>query len=319
MQYRRCGRSGVLLPAVSIGAWLGVGGYVDEELSKKILFRAFDLGITHFDFADMYGSRKGGSEELFGTIAHEFPRRELVIATKGGVRMDPGPYGQGGTRKHIIEACEQSLKRMRLDHVDIYYSHYHDQNTPIDETLGSLETLVRQGKALYAGISNWVDPVFSQAAAIVRENRWQPLLIQQVRYNMLARATEQNVLPTAEGNGIGVIVYSPLAQGLLSDRYLNGVPDDSRAVKAQPWMKEHVGKAEILDGTRKLNEVAKRRNQTLAQMALAWLLKDKRVTSVLVGASSVQQIEDNVGCLKNLSFSAEELAEIETICKTLYS
>ena len=313
MPYRRSGRSGLKLPAISLGLWQGTGSYVEDELSKQIVFTAFNHGITHFDLANNYGTPAGASEELFGRILKEMPRHELVISTKAGYPMWPGPYGDGGNRKYLIESCEQSLKRMGIDHVDIFYSHRLDPETPMEETLGALETLVRQGKALYAGISSYADPYFTQALAITRHKDWAPITIHQPYYHMLARQAEREVLPTAGREGVGVIAFCPLAQGLLTDRYLQGIPEGSRASHANGgWLRSTIT-PEAVGKVRQLNELAKRRGQTLPQMALAWLLKDQRVTSVLIGASRPQQVDDCVGSLAKLEFSAEELTAIETI------
>ena len=313
MPYRRCGRSGLKLPAISMGLWQGTGSYVEDEQSKQIIFTAFNHGITHFDLANNYGTPPGASEELFGRILKEMPRDELVISTKAGYPMWPGPYGDWGSRKHLIASCEQSLKRMGIDHIDIFYSHRLDPETPMEETLGALETLVRQGKVLYAGISSYVDPYFTQALAITRQKEWAPITMHQPYYHMLARQAEREVLPTAGREGVGVIAFCPLAQGLLTDRYLQGIPEGSRASLASGgWLRSTIT-AEAVNRVRQLNEVAKSRGQTLPQMALAWLLKDQRVTSVLIGASKPQQIEECVGSLSKLEFGAEELALIETI------
>lgn len=315
MQYRRCGRSGLQLPAISLGGWQAIGGYRDDEVSKRIFFAAFDHGITHFDFANNYGHPGGASEELFGRILKEMPRHELVISSKAGYRMWPGPYGDGGSRKYLIESCEESLKRLGTDHVDIFYSHRFDADTPIEETMGALETLVRQGKALYAGISNYADPHFSRAIHTMRERAWAPITIHQPCYNMLNRAPEREVLPTAGREGVGVIGFSPLAQGLLTDKYLNGIPADSRAAagKGNGSLGGDRITPALVAKVQALNGIAKARGQSLAQMALAWLLKDQRVTSVLIGASRPEQVSDCVACLKNLAFSADELGAIEKV------
>lgn len=315
MQYRRCGKSGLQLPAISLGGWQAIGGYRDDDISRRIFFAAFDLGITHFDFANNYGHPGGASEELFGRILKEMPRHELVVSSKAGYRMWPGPYGDGGSRKYLMESCDESLKRLGVDHVDIFYSHRFDAETPLEETLGALETLVRQGKALYAGISNYPDPHFSRAVLTMRDNRWAPITIHQPCYNMLNRTPEREVLPTAGREGIGVIGFSPLAQGLLTSKYLNGIPADSRAAvaKGNGAIGANRVTPELVAKIGKLNTVAQRRGQTLAQMALAWLLKDPRVTSVLIGASKPEQVGDCVACLKNTSFAKEELDEIDRI------
>lgn len=315
MQYRRCGRSGLKLPAISFGLWQGTGSYVGDDVSRNIVFTAFDHGITHFDLANNYGSPAGASEELFGRILRDMPRHEVVVSTKAGYRMWPGPYGEWGSRKYLIQSCEQSLKRLGIDHVDIFYSHRFDPETPIEETLGALETLVRQGKALYAGISNWADPHFSRAVDLMRARSWAPITIHQPCYNMLNRAPEREVLPTAGREGVGVIGFSPLAQGLLTGKYLAGIPADSRAAagKGNGAMGADRVTPQLVAKLKALDVVAKARGQTLAQMALAWLLKDDRLTSVLIGASKPEQITDCVGCLKNLAFAPGELAEIERI------
>jgi L-glyceraldehyde 3-phosphate reductase len=315
MLYRRCGRSGLRLPAISFGLWQGTGSYVDDAASRKIAHTAFDHGITHFDLANNYGNPAGASEELFGRILRGMPRHELVIATKAGYTMWEGPYGEGGSRKHLIESCEQSLKRLGLDHVDIFYSHRFDPDTPLDETLGALNTLVRQGKAIYAGISNYADPHFTHAVNVVRERDFAPITIHQACYSMLDRKPEVQVLPTAGREGIGVIGFSPLAQGLLTGKYLNGIPAESRVALGQGngAMTADQVTPQKIEKLKLLNDVAKRRGQSLAQLALAWLLKDDRVTSVLIGASKPEQISDCVGCLANLRFHPAELETIENI------
>ena len=315
MTYRRCGRSGLRLPAISYGLWQGPGSYVDDAATRAIVHRAFDHGITHFDLANNYGSPAGASEELFGRILRGMPRHELVISSKAGYYMWPGPYGQGSSRKHLLESCEQSLKRLGVDHVDIFYSHRFDPDTPLEETLGALDTLVRQGKAIHAGISSYAEPQFSAAVQVVGTHDWAPIAIHQPRYSMLDRAAERDVLPTAAANGIGVIGFSPLAQGLLTSRYLDGIPDDSRAVrnKGNGALTPDRLTAPMLGRLRALNGIASARSQSLAQMALAWLLKDERLTSVLIGASKAQQIDECVGCLANLAFDAAELEAIDRI------
>lgn len=315
MSYRRCGRSGLKLPAISLGLWQGTGSYVGDDASRAIVHRAFDLGITHFDLANNYGNPAGASEELFGRLLKDLPRHEVVVSSKAGYRMWPGPYGEWGSRKYLIESCEQSLKRLGLDHVDIFYSHRLDPETPMEETLGALETLVRQGKALYAGISSYPDPHFTRAVHIMRERQWAPITIHQPYYNLLGRGAEREVLPTAGREGVGIIAFCPLAQGLLTNKYLKGIPPDSRvalgqgngAIGADRVTPEVVAKLQRLDA------IAQARGQNLAQLALAWLLKDERVTSVLIGASKPEQVADCVGCLKAAPFSADELKAIETI------
>lgn len=315
MTYRRCGRSGLRLPAISFGLWQGTGSYVDEAASRAIVHTAFDHGITHFDLANNYGSPPGASEELFGRVARGLPRHELVVSSKAGYYMWPGPYGEWGSRKHLVESCEQSLKRLGLDHVDIFYSHRFDPDTPLEETLGALDTLVRQGKAIYAGISSYADPHFSDALRIVRARNWAPITIHQPRYSMLDRNAERNVLPTAGKEGVGVIGFSALAQGLLTGKYLDGIPDDSRVVlnKGNGALTSDQVTPRLIVKLNALDAIARQRGQTLAQMALAWLLKDERVTSVLIGASKPGQITESVGCLAHLCFDAAELALIERI------
>jgi L-glyceraldehyde 3-phosphate reductase len=255
----------------------------------------------------------GASEELFGRILADLPRDELVISSKAGYRMFPGPYGEWGSRKSLIQSCEASLKRLRLDHVDIFYSHRYDPDTPLDETMGALETLVRQGKALYAGISNYPDPHLTRAVGIMQDRAWAPLIIHQPIYHLLERKAEREVLPSAERFGLGVIAFSPLAQGVLTDRYLAGIPDDSRARKGNSGLANSITPERIAK-VRALNAIAVRRGQTLAQMALAWLLKDPRITSVLIGASSPEQVTANVGCLASPAFSVDDLRDIDAAC-----
>ena len=318
MAFRRCGRSGLRLPAISFGLWQGTGSYVDDAATRSIVHTAFEHGITHFDLANNYGSPAGASEELFGRILRGMPRHELVISSKAGYYMWPGPYGEGGSRKHLLESCEQSLKRLGVDYVDIFYSHRFDPDTPLEETLGALDTLVRQGKAIYAGISSYAEPQFSAALEVVRARNLAPITIHQPRYSMLDRNAESDVLPIAGNAGIGVIGFSPLAQGLLTGKYLGGIPGDSRAVlnKGNGALTPDRLTAPLIAKLKALDGVAKARGQSLAQMALAWLLKDERLTSVLIGASKPEQIGECVGCLANLSFDAAELGTIDRILAT---
>jgi L-glyceraldehyde 3-phosphate reductase len=318
MPYRRCGRSGLRLPAVSLGLWQGTGSYVDETTSRRIVHTAFDHGITHLDLANNYGNPAGASEMLFGRLLRELPRHELVISTKAGYYMWPGPYGEWGSRKHVIESCEQSLQRLGIDHVDIFYSHRFDPDTPLEETLGALETLVRQGKALYAGVSNYAAADFTRAVQVTRERQWAPVTIHQFRYSMLDRHVESEILPSADSAGIGTIAFSPLAQGLLSEKYLHGIPQRSRAVLNQGNGALTAAQVteQVLVKLNALAEIARERGQTLAQLALAWLLKDTRVTSVLIGASDPKQVDDCVGCLANLHFDATQLRAIDQILAT---
>jgi L-glyceraldehyde 3-phosphate reductase len=313
MQYRRTGRSGLLLPLVSLGLWHNFGNERPFQTQRDICRRAFDLGITHFDLANNYGPPYGCAEENFGRILRdEFGshRDELVISTKAGYDMWPGPYGDHGSRKYLLSSLDQSLDRMGLDYVDIFYSHRFDPDTPLSETMGALDTAVRSGRALYAGISSYSAAKTAEAAAILRE-LGTPLLIHQPSYSMINRwIEEQGLLDTLAQEGVGCIAFSPLAQGLLTDRYLNGVPSDSR-VATGGAMSEGMLTEDNLSRVRALNEIAGRRGQSLAQLALAWALRDERVTSLVIGASSVAQLEANVAALDNREFSADELAEID--------
>ena len=312
MQYRRVGRSGLLLPAVSLGLWQNFGGDRPFEDQRAIVRRAFDLGITHFDLANNYGPPYGSAEENFGRILAtdlRGHRDELVISTKAGYDMWPGPYGDRGSRKYLLASLDQSLARMGLPYVDIFYSHRADPETPLEETLGALDSAVRQGKALYAGISSYSPERTRQAAEILR-GLGTPLLIHQPSYSMLNRWIEDGLLEVLDAEGAGCIVFSPLAQGLLTDRYLGGVPQGSRASRPGTLGGDQLNE-ENLAKVRALHQIAERRGQRLAQMALAWTLRDPRVTSTLVGASSVAQLEDNVAALDNLAFGDDELAEID--------
>jgi L-glyceraldehyde 3-phosphate reductase len=312
MPYRRCGRSGIQLPAISLGLWQNFGDDRPLRNSRAILRRAFDLGITHFDLANNYGPPYGSAEINFGRIfAEDFKpyRDELIISTKAGWDMWPGPYGEFGSRKYLLASLEQSLTRMRLDHVDIFYSHRFDPATPIEETMSALATAVRQGKARYAGISSYGPRRTEEAVQILRE-LGTPLLIHQPSYSMLNRWIEDELLDVLGREGIGAIVFSPLAQGLLTDRYLEGVPDDSRVKRGNYFSSELITE-ENLERVRALNEIAARRGQTLAQLAIAWVLRDERVTAALLGASSVEQLEQNVAALERLEFDSGELEEID--------
>jgi len=313
MQYNRCGKRGLKLPAVSLGLWHNFGGIDIFENGRQILHRAFDLGITHFDLANNYGPPAGSAEENFGKILkQDFKayRDEIIISTKAGYLMWPGPYGEWGSRKHMLSSLDQSLKRMGLEYVDIFYSHRPDPGTPIEETMMALDQAVRTGKALYAGISNYPADMTRKASQILKE-LGTPCLIHQPKYSMFVRRVEDGLLDVLKEEGIGCIAFSPLAQGLLTDRYLNRIPEGSRATREVFLKKEYVHSthSKIV----KLNNIARQRGQSLAQMALAWILKDKRITSVLVGASSVKQIESNVESLKNIDFSKEELRLIEEV------
>jgi L-glyceraldehyde 3-phosphate reductase len=313
MPYRRCGRSGLKLPAISLGLWNNFGDDRPLQNQRDIIRRAFDLGITHIDLANNYGPPPGSAEINFGRIFKEdlAPYRdELIISTKAGYDMWPGPYGEWGSRKYVLASLDQSLRRMGLDYVDIFYSHRFDPDTPLEETIGALETAVLQGKALYAGISSYSAERTEEALAIARTARI-PLVIHQPSYSMLNRWIEPELLDTCGEEGLGIIAFSPLGQGMLTDRYLNGIPDDSRAAK-DGFLKRDFINDENLARVRGLNEIAQRRGQTLAAMALAWVLRDERVTSALIGASSVRQLEANVAALERLDFTPDELAEIDT-------
>jgi L-glyceraldehyde 3-phosphate reductase len=312
MQYRRSGRSGIKLPAISLGLWHNFGGVDNFENSRAMLRRAFDLGITHFDLANNYGPPYGSAEETFGQIFKKdfLPYRdELIISTKAGWDMWPGPYGNFGSRKYLLASLDKSLKRMGLDYVDIFYHHRPDPETPMEESMGALDTAVRSGRALYAGISAYDAEQTAQAVKILRE-LGTPCLIHQPKYSMFVRDPERGLLDVLEKEGIGCIVFSPLAQGLLSDRYLSGIPEDSRAAR-DLFLKKASIDDKMLAKIRALNEIARRRGQTLAEMAVAWVLRDPRVTSALVGTSKVSQVDDNVAALKNLRFEAEELRAID--------
>jgi L-glyceraldehyde 3-phosphate reductase len=312
MTYNRTGQSGLLLPAISLGLWQNFGGDRPLETSRAIVRRAFDLGITHFDLANNYGPPYGSAEETFGRLMQldlRPYRDELVISTKAGYDMWPGPYGDNGSRKYLLASLDQSLQRMGLDYVDIFYSHRRDPATPLEETLGALDTAVRQGKALYAGISSYSPESTAEAAHMLRA-MGTPLLIHQPSYSLLNRWIERGLLDVLEDEGIGCITFSPLAQGMLTDRYLDGIPADSRASR-DGSLSPDLLTAQALGKIRALNDIATARGQSLAQMALAWTLRDRRVTTTLIGASSVEQLETNVGALERLDFSAEELAAID--------
>ena len=312
MSYRRCGRSGIALPLISLGLWHNFGDDRPLETQRAIVRRAFDLGVTHFDLANNYGPPYGSAEANFGTIfAQDFRpyRDELVISTKAGYDMWPGPYGEWGSRKYLLASLDQSLKRMGLDYVDVFYSHRFDPDTPLEETMGALDTAVRSGRALYAGISSYSPERTAQAAAILRE-LGTPLFIHQPSYSMLNRWIEGGLLDTLAEVGAGAIAFSPLAQGMLTDRYLDGVPADSRMAEGSSLSRDYLSE-QNLRHIRALNGIAQGRGQSLAQMALAWALRDERVTSLAIGASSVRQLEDSLGALDNLAFSTDELAEID--------
>lgn len=315
MVYRRSGRSGLKLPAVSLGLWHNFGDVDSIDNARAILRHAFDLGITHFDLGNNYGPPPGAAEETFGKLmAQDFRqyRDELIISTKAGYYMWPGPYGEWGSRKYLLASLDQSLKRMGLEYVDIFYSHRYDPETPLEETMAALDHAVRQGKALYAGISSYQPEQARQAAAILRD-LGTPCLIHQPSYHMFNRWVEDGLLETLDSEGIGCICFSPLAQGLLTNKYLGGVPEDSRAAKSHGALKPESITEDKLAKIGQLNELAQARGQTLAQMAIAWVLRHPAMTSALVGASRVSQVEDNVAALDNLDFSGEDLSKIEAI------
>jgi L-glyceraldehyde 3-phosphate reductase len=314
MRYNRCGKSGLLLPAISLGLWHNFGSVDVFENGRAIVRRAFDRGITHFDLANNYGPEPGSAEENFGKILKiDFKsclRDEIIISTKAGYTMWPGPYGDWGSRKYLLSSLDQSLKRMQLDYVDIFYSHRPDPNTPIEETMGALQSAIQQGKALYVGLSNYTAEQTEKAIKIL-DGMGVPCLIHQPKYSMFERWVEKGLLDVLEKYGVGCIPFSPLAQGLLTDRYLKGIPEDSRAAKSHGFLKSEEITEQKLNKIRKLNDIALARKQSLAQMALSWLLKDKRITTVLIGASSVQQLENNIDALQNINYSKEEIETIE--------
>jgi L-glyceraldehyde 3-phosphate reductase len=315
LRYRRCGRSGLQLPTISLGLWHNFGGVDSLETGRAMVLRAFDLGITHFDLANNYGPPPGSAEETFGQILRRdlAPYRdELIISSKAGYLMWPGPYGEWGSRKYLIASLDQSLRRMGLEYVDIFYSHRPDPDTPLEETMGALDQIVRSGKALYVGISSYSPEQTRQAAQILRA-LGTPCLIHQPNYNMFDRWIEDGLLTVLREEGIGAIVFSPLAQGLLTDKYLMGIPADSRAAKPHGFLKPAQITDDKLAKVERLNELAQTRGQTLAQMAVAWVLRHPEVTSALIGASRPAQIEDAVGVLKNMSFAPDELRAIEQI------
>ena len=315
MTYRRCGKSGLKLPAISLGLWHNFGGVDVFENYRSILTTAFDHGITHFDLANNYGPPPGSAEENFGLLMKKdfMPYRdELIISSKAGYLMWPGPYGEWGSKKYLVASLDQSLKRMGLDYVDIFYHHRPDPDTPLEETMAALDLIVRQGKALYVGISNYEAADAEKAIAILKQ-LGTPCLIHQPKYSMFERWVEGGLLDVLEREGVGCIPFSPLAQGLLTDKYLKGIPADSRAAKPDGFLQQNQVTPEVIEKIRKLNDIALERGQTLAQMALAWLLKDPRITSVLIGASRVSQLLDSLACLKNQEFSNEELEKIANI------
>ena len=321
MKYNRCGKSGIRLPAISLGLWHNFGSVDVFNNSREILLTAFDRGITHFDLANNYGPDPGTAEETFGKVLKQQLkpyRDEMIISTKAGYYMWPGPYGDWGSKKYLVSSLDQSLKRMGLEYVDIFYHHRPDPDTPLEETMRALDLIVRQGKALYAGLSNYSAEQTQKAVSILKE-LGTPCLIHQPRYNIFDRWVEDGLLDVLEENGIGCIPFSPLAQGLLTSRYLKTIPEDSRMAKPHGFLKRDAFTEEKKKAITGLNELAQKRGQSLAQMSLAWLLKDKRITSVLIGASSVKQLEDNLQTLNNLDFSDEELKLIDELSAPVIS
>lgn len=315
MRYRYCGKSGLQLPMISLGLWHNYGDVDDKDEAVKMLHYAFDHGITHFDLANNYGSPFGSAEKNFGKILKDdfaSYRDEMIISTKAGHEMWAGPYGDGGSRKYLMASIDQSLKRMHLDYVDIFYSHRYDPNTPIEETMGALSDIVKQGKALYVGISKYPEEKAREAYRLLKENG-TPCLIYQGKYSMLSREIEYSVLPLAQKNGVGFIAFSPLAQGMLSDKYLNGIPEHSRAALSHGFLQKNQVTPELIAKVQQLNSLASERGQTIAQMALAWCFHQPVVNSVIVGTSSVQQLKDNIDALRNTEFSPQELWKIGEI------
>jgi len=318
MKYNRCGTSGLKLPAISLGLWHNFGSVDNFENGRRIIHRAFDKGVTHFDLANNYGPAPGSAEENFGKILkRDFTgnlRDEMIISTKAGYLMWPGPYGEWGSRKYLLSSLDQSLARMQLNYVDIFYSHRPDPDTPLEETMGALDTAVRSGKALYAGISNYNAAQAEKAIEILKQ-LGTPCLIHQPKYSMFERWVEVGLLDVLGRHGVGCIPFSPLAQGMLTDKYLKGIPEKSRAANPHGFLKISDITEKRLEQIKALNDIAGKRNQSLAQMALAWLLKDNRITTVLIGASSVEQLDDNLAFLDSLNFSMAELNEIEKVLK----
>ena len=316
MPYRRCGKSGLKLPAISLGFWQSLGEQDNEKICRECMYYALDHGVTHFDLANNYGPPPGNSEFVVGKILKDMPRDELIISTKAGFYMWEGPYGDWGSKKYIVASLDQSLKRLGLDYVDIFYHHRPDPDTPLEETLGALDLIVKQGKALYTGLSNYRGERFRQAVDVVKQHDWSPITIHQPAYNMLDRWVEKDLLQYTAEAGTGVIAFVPLSQGVLTDRYLNGLPSDSRIGRCgdsgKQWY-ERLKADGVIDKVAKLNEIAKSRGQKMAQMAITWILRDDRITSVLIGASRVEQLEDNLQAAQASPLTDEELQEIEQI------
>jgi len=313
MPFRRCGSSGLKLPAIALGAWETFGGYRGPDVARQCIFGAFNLGINHFDLANNYGQPPGQAETVVGQILAALPRDEVIVSTKAGFYMWPGPYGQGSSRKSLLASVDRSLQRLGLDYVDIFYSHRHDPEVPLEETLGALDQIVRSGKALYAGLSNYSGKFLEEAVGIVRHFNLTPIVVEQSSYSLLNRKIESDLLPSIQHTSTGVVAFSPLAQGLLSEKYLNGFPEGSRAAKI--WTQEQRERITpaLREAIRRLNELSKARGQTLPQMAIAWMLRRPEITTVLIGASDMNQIAENVGALEKLQFSPEELQQIDAI------
>jgi len=312
MPYRRCGRWGLKLPAISLGTWETFGGYRDSDVARACLYRAFDLGITHFDLANNYGRPPGHAETIVGQIVRSMPRDELILSTKAGYRMWPGPCGEWGSRKHILASLDQSLQRLGVDYVDLFYHHRPDPDTPLEETLGALDQAVRSGKALYTAVSNYSGARLAEAHQVIRDNRLSPVILHQPCYNLLRRGIETDLVPVAREHGTGIIVFCPLAQGLLTSKYLDGIPADSRAAL---WWGEDRGRRveEVLPKVRALHAIARARGQSLAQLALCWILRLPEITSALIGASRVEQIEENVAALSAPPLTPTELEQVDQI------
>ena len=314
--YRRCGRSGLRLPMISLGFWQWLGEAGNADVCREIMYYALDHGVTHFDLANNYGPPPGNSEQVVGRVLRDMPRDELIISTKAGFTMWSGPYGDWGSKKYLVASLDQSLKRLGLDYMDIFYHHRPDPETPMDEIMGALDLIVKQGKALYAGVSNYPGELFRYAVEVIRRHDWTPITIHQPSYNFLRRTVETDLLPHTTLVGTGVIAFCPLAQGVLTDRYIGGLPPDSRmgrrGKEGQAWWEKQKA-AGVWDKVSRLNEIAKARGQTMAQMALAWILRLPGITSTLVGVSSVKQLEQNLAALNNLKFSEEELKRIDEI------
>jgi L-glyceraldehyde 3-phosphate reductase len=316
MPYRRCGKSGLKLPAISLGFWQFLGEPGNEKTCRDCMYYAFDQGVTHFDLANNYGPPPGNSESVVGQILKDMPRDELIISTKAGYYMWEGPYGDWGSKKYLVSSLDQSLKRLGLDYVDIFYHHRPDPDTPLEETLGALDLIVKQGKALYVGVSNYRGERFRQAVEVIKQHDWSPITIHQPSYNMLDRWVEKDLLPYTAEAGTGVIAFVPLSQGVLTDKYLHGLPSDSRIGRhgesGKQWY-ERLKADGVIDKVAKLNEIAKLRGQTMAQMAITWLLRDERITSVLIGASRVEQLAGNLQAAQAAPLTDEELQKIEAI------